>query len=407
MKTALGHLRVLDLSRIFAGPWATQNLADMGAEVIKIERPKKGDDTRAWGPPFLKDSQGQETKDSAYFMAVNRAKKSVTLDISTKQGQDIVRELAKTSDIVVENYKVGDLARYGLAWEDLQKINPRLVYCSITGFGQSGPFSELPGYDYVFQGMGGLMSLSGIPEGMPGGEPMRAGVAVSDLITGMYATSAILAAIEHRHISGKGQYIDLALLDCTVALTSYMAMNYFLSGVIPKRLGNAHSNMVPYQVFKVADGDMIVAVGNDSQFISLTKVLGVPELGTDERFNAPGQRVRNREILIPLIAQILLTKNMADWVELMDAANIPCGPINNMKQVFENEQVIHRKLKRSLVHSAGVQAPAVASPMNFSDTPIQHERSSPILGEHTNEVLKDIIGLDEETIQQYKKLGVI
>ncbi len=407
MKTALGHLRVLDLSRIFAGPWATQNLADMGAEVIKIERPKKGDDTRAWGPPFLKDAQGHETKDSAYFMAVNRAKKSVTLDISTKEGQDIVRELAKTSDIVVENYKVGDLARYGLAWEDLQKINPRLVYCSITGFGQSGPFAELPGYDYVFQGMGGLMSLSGLPDDQPGGEPMRAGVAVSDLITGMYATSAILAAIEHRHISGKGQYIDLALLDCTVALTSYMAMNYFLSGVVPKRLGNAHSNMVPYQVFKCADGNMIVAVGNDTQFVSLCKVIGAPELGTDPRFHSPGQRVINRNVLVPMIAAILLTKNMEDWVTLMDAANIPCGPINDMKQVFENEQVIHRNLKRSLTHGAGVEAPAVASPMNFSDTPIQHTRSAPMLGEHNTEVLEHILGMDSSTLQALKAKGII
>jgi crotonobetainyl-CoA:carnitine CoA-transferase CaiB-like acyl-CoA transferase len=255
--------------------------------------------------------------------------------------------------------------------------------------------------------MGGLMSLCGIPEGMPGGEPMRAGVAVSDLITGMYATSAILAAIEHRHISGKGQYIDLALLDCTVALTSYMAMNYFLSGVVPKRLGNAHSNMVPYQVFKCADGNMIVAVGNDSQFVSLCKVIGVPELGTDPRFHSPGQRVINREILVPMIAEILLTRPMAQWVDLMDAANIPCGPINNMQQVFENEQVIHRNLKRSIPHGAGVQAPAVASPMNFSDTPIQHTRSAPMLGEHNAEVLETLLGMDAQTIDTLRQKGII
>jgi len=407
MKSALGHLRILDLSRIFAGPWATQNLADMGAEVIKIERPKKGDDTRAWGPPFLKDAEGRDTKDSAYFLAVNRAKKSLTVDISKPEGQEIIRELAKISDVVVENYKVGDLARYGLAWEDLQKINPRLVYCSITGFGQSGPYSELPGYDYVFQGMGGLMSLTGIPEGQPGGEPMKAGVAVSDLITGMYATSAILAAIEHRHISGKGQYIDLALLDCTVALTSYMSMNYFLSGVVPQRMGNAHSNMVPYQVFKVADGNMIVAVGNDSQFVSLCKVIGLPELGTDERFHSSGQRNINRQILVPIIAEALLKRNMNDWVALMDAANVPCGPINNLKQVFEHEQVIHRNLKRSLPHAAGVQAPAVASPMNFSDTPIQHVRSAPALGEHSRDVLENILKMDQQKIDELASKGII
>jgi len=406
MNTALGHIRVLDLSRIFAGPWATQNLADLGAEVIKIERPRKGDDTRAWGPPFLKDAEGHETDDSAYFLAVNRAKKSVTLDISTPEGQDIVRKLAAVSDVVIENYKVGTLARYGLAWEDLQKINPRLVYCSITGFGQNGPFADLPGYDYVFQGMGGLMSLTGIPDGEPGGGPMKAGVAISDLITGMYASTAILAALEHRHISGKGQYIDLALLDCTVALSSYMSMNYFLSGKVPKRMGNAHSNMVPYQVFRCQDGNMIIAVGNDSQFVALCKVIGLPDLGTDSRFHTAGQRNRNRGELIPLIAEALMARTMDDWVARLEAENVPCGPIYDLKQVFEHEQVKFRGLKQSLPHAAGVDTPAVASPMNLSDTPIRHTRAAPALGEHNNEVLQGILGLDTDTLQALHNKGI-
>ena len=406
MNTALGHIRVLDLSRIFAGPWATQNLADLGAEVIKIERPLKGDDTRAWGPPFLKDAEGRETDDSAYFLAVNRAKKSVTLDISTPEGQEIVRKLAAVSDVVIENYKVGTLARYGLAWEDLQKINPRLVYCSITGFGQNGPFADLPGYDYVFQGMGGLMSLTGIPDGEPGGAPMKAGVAISDLITGMYASTAILAALEHRHISGKGQYIDLALLDCTVALSSYMSMNYFLSGKVPQRMGNAHSNMVPYQVFRCKDGNMIIAVGNDGQFVALCKVIGLAELVTDPRFHSAGQRVRNRGELIPLIAEALMARTMDDWVARLEAENVPCGPIYDLKQVFEHEQVKFRGLKQLVPHAAGVEAPTVASPMNLSDTPIRHTRSSPALGEHNNEVLQGILGLDADALEGLRKKGI-
>lgn len=407
MKSALSHIKVLDLSRVFAGPWATQNLADLGAEVIKIERPGRGDDTRAWGPPFLKDADGKESRDSSYFLSVNRGKKSVTLDISTPEGQDIIRELAKTADVVVENYKVGTLARYGLSWEDLKKINPRLIYCSITGFGQTGPLAELPGYDFVFQGMGGLMSMTGQPENSPGGEPMKVGIAISDLTTGMYATTAILAAIEQRRISGVGQHIDLALLDCTVALTSYMAINYFLSGQVPQRQGNAHTNMVPYQVFKCKDGNIIIAVGNDSQFVSLCQVLGMPDIGTDDRFSTPGQRNRNRETLIPMIGEVLMTKTMDEWVALLEPANVPCGPIYNLAQVFEQEQVKHRELKLSLPHSLGVDAPAVANPIKLSGTPIQYERSAPQLGEHNNEILQERLGLSSDKLDLMKKKGVI
>jgi len=407
MKSALSHIKVLDLSRVFAGPWATQNLADLGAEIIKIERPGRGDDTRAWGPPFLKDQNGQETKDSSYFLSVNRGKKSVTLDISTPEGQDIIRELAKDVDVVIENYKVGTLARYGLAWRNLQQINPRLIYCSITGFGQTGPLADLPGYDYVFQGMGGLMSLTGLPENSPGGEPMKVGIAISDLTTGMYAATAILAAIEHRRISGKGQHIDLALLDCTVALTSYMAMNYLLSGIVPLRQGNAHSNMVPYQVFKCKDGNIIIAVGNDSQFVSLCNVLGIPEFGVDPRFSSAGQRNRNREVLVPVLGEILMTKTMDEWVALLQPANVPCGPIYNLGQVFEHEQVKHREMMLPLPHSAGVPVPSVVNPIRLSDTPIQYTRSAPQLGEHNAEILKDRLGFSEEKLNHLKEKGII
>ncbi|MDO9114956.1 MAG: CaiB/BaiF CoA-transferase family protein [Polaromonas sp.] len=407
MKSTLGHIKVLDLTRILAGPWATQNLADMGAEVIKIERPIHGDDTRAWGPPFLKDAEGNETRDSSYFLSANRGKKSVTCDLSRPEGQELIRALAKDADVVVENYKVGTLARYGLAYEDLKKINPRLVYCSVTGFGQDGPYAALPGYDFVFQGMGGLMSITGQPEGMPGDEPMKVGIAISDLLTGMYATTAILGALEHRHLSGAGQYIDMSLLDCMVTVNSYMAINYFLSGNLPRRMGNAHANMVPYQVFRCKEGSMILAVGNDSQYRSFCKVIGRDDLAADERYASAANRNRNRAILIPQLAEMLLAKPMAEWVELFEVANVPCGPIYDMQQVFEDPQVQHRGMKLSLPHGAGVQAPAVASPLRFSDTPIEYGRAAPTLGEHTDAVLADKLGLDAERIAALRAKGVI
>jgi crotonobetainyl-CoA:carnitine CoA-transferase CaiB-like acyl-CoA transferase len=405
--TALGHLKVLDLTRILAGPWATQNLADMGAEVIKVERPAEGDDTRAWGPPFLKDDQGRETRDSSYFLSANRGKKSITVDLAHPEGQALIRDLAARADVVVENYKLGTLARYGLDYASLRAINPRLVYCSITGFGQNGPYAALPGYDFVFQGMGGLMSFTGQPEGTPGDEPMKVGIAISDLLCGMYATSAILAALEHRHLSGQGQHIDMALLDCVVSLSSYQALNYFLSGQVPRRMGNAHSNMVPYQVFRCKEGDVIVAVGNDSQYRAFCKLIGRDDLATDPRYANPGQRNRHRDILIPEIAQVMLTRTMSEWVERMEAANVPCGPINNMAQVFEDPQVRHRGMRLTLPHSAAGEAPAVASPIRLSDTPIRYGRAAPVLGEHTDAVLTDALGLSAARIAELRAKGVL
>ncbi|MGO4332310.1 CaiB/BaiF CoA transferase family protein [Cupriavidus sp. 2TAF22] len=407
MRKALGHIKVLDLTRVLAGPWATQNLSDMGAEVIKVERPGTGDDTRAWGPPFLKDADGRETADSSYFLSANRGKKSITVDLAAPEGQEIIRELARDADVVVENYKVGTLARYGLGYEDLRKLNPRLVYCSITGFGQSGPYAALPGYDFVFQGMGGLMSITGLPDGEPGGGPVKSGIAISDLLTGMYASTAILAALEHRNISGEGQYIDMALLDCVVTINSYQAINYFLSGKVPQRMGNAHSNMVPYQVFRCAEGDVIVAVGNDTQYAALCRVIGRPDLADDARFASAGQRNRNRDALIPQIAQAMLARTMADWVERMEAANVPCGPIYNMQQVFEDPQVRHRAMQVSLPHGAGVEAPGLANPIRFSGTPIAYERAAPTLGEHTEAVLAGHLGLPPERIAALRGKGVI
>lgn len=403
MKKALSHIRVLDLTRVLAGPWCTQNLADMGADVIKIERPEIGDDTRGWGPPFLKDAEGNETRDSSYFLSANRGKKSVTVDISKPEGQEIIRRLAAESDVLMENYKVGTLARYGLSYDDLRKINPRLVYCSLTGFGQTGPYSHLPGYDFVFQGMGGLMSITGFPES----EPVKVGIAISDLLTGMYASTAILAALEHRNVSGEGQHIDLALLDCVVNISSYQALNYFLSGKIPQRMGNAHSNMVPYQVFACKEGHVIVAVGNDSQYASLCRVLQRPDLATDERYVSAAQRNRYREELIPVISELMLTRTMKEWVALLEAANVPCGPIYDIKQVFEDPQVQHRGTKFTMPHATGVEAPSLANPIRFSATPITYERAAPVLGQHTKEVLGGMLGMSDDDIAALKERKIL
>lgn len=407
MKQALGHIKVLDLTRVLAGPWATQILADLGAQVIKVERPGAGDDLRGWGPPFLKDAQGNATRDAAYFLSANRGKKSVTLDIATPEGQEIVRQLTKEADVVVENYKVGTLARYGLGWDDLRAINPRLVYCSVTGFGQSGPYAPLPGYDYIFQGMGGLMSITGLPDGEPGGGPLKTGIPITDIVTGIYASTAIVAALEHRNVSGEGQHIDIALLDCLVNVTGCAVMNYFLSEKLPQRLGNSHSNMVPYQVFKCQEGEVIVAIGNDTQYGVFCRLIGRPDLATDPLFTSSAQRSINRERLIPQVAQAMLARPMSEWVEMMEAANVPCGPINNLQQVFEDPQVRHRQLKVSLPHGAGVDAPGVASPIRFSGTPITYGRSAPMLGEHTDEVLRGALGLSEERVAQLREKGVV
>jgi crotonobetainyl-CoA:carnitine CoA-transferase CaiB-like acyl-CoA transferase len=371
--------------------------------VIKIERPGVGDDTRSWGPPFLKDGAGDTTTDAAYFFSANRGKKSMTIDIASPQGQEIIRALARDADVVVENYKVGTLARYGLAWNDLRALNPRLVYCSVTGFGQDGPRAHLPGYDYVFQGMGGFMSITGAPDG----EPMKHGLAIGDLFAGMYATTAILAALEHRHVSGEGQYIDLSLLDCVVAITSYQAMNFFLSGNVPRRMGNAHPNMVPYQVFACSQGEMIVACGNDGQYAALCRVLGLDHLARDPRFATVSDRSQNRDALIPLLAHVLRTKTKDEWVSLMEAANVPCGPINDIQQVFEEEQVRHRGMKVTLPHSSGAELPTVASPIRLSATPIRYGQAGPRLGEHTATLLAERLGLTPERIAELRSQGVI
>lgn len=403
---ALSHLRVLDLTRVLAGPWATQLLADMGAEVIKVERPRTGDDTRAWGPPFLRDTEGRETAESSYFLSANRAKKSVTVDIASADGQALIRELASHCDVLIENYKVGTLERYGLDYARLAEINPRLVYCSLTGFGQDGPYAALPGYDFVFQGMGGLMSLTGQPDG-EGGAPIKCGIAISDILAGMYTASAVLAALEHRHLSGRGQYIDVALLDCVVALNSYQATNYFLSGRTPPRMGNAHTNMVPYEAFACQEGHVIVAVGNDTQFASFCGVIGRPELAGDERFAISAQRVRNRAQLIPVVADIMRTRSMHDWIRCMEAANVPCGPINSMAQVFDDPHVVQRQIKQMLPHPVGVDMPLLANPIRFSGTPIRHEQPAPMLGQHTDEVLAGLLGKSPEAIAGLRESGVL
>jgi len=407
MPRPLSHIRVLDLSRVLAGPWASQNLADLGAEVIKVERPGVGDDTRGWGPPWVKDRDGKDTRDSSYYLSCNRGKKSITLDISTPEGQDIVRRLAARSDVLIENYKVGTLARYGLAYEQLRALNPRLIYCSVTGFGQSGPYAPRPGYDFVFQGMGGLMSITGERDGEPGAGPMKVGIAITDILTGMYASLAITAAIAHCERGGGGQYIDMALLDCMVAFNANQISGYLVSGNIPKRYGNAHPNVVPYQVFPCKDGHIILAVGNDSQFTSLCRVAGRPELAEDERFRLMSGRIVNRNALIPLIAEIMTTRGMHEWIEVLEAANVPCGPINNMKQVFEDPQVRHRGMRVDIPTAAGVPCPSVASPMRFSETPVEYTVPPPTLGQHTQEILQGLLGMERAAIDALAAKGVV
>jgi len=407
MPRPLSHIRVLDLSRVLAGPWASQNLADLGAEVIKVERPGVGDDTRGWGPPWFKDSAGRDTNDSSYYLSCNRGKKSITLDISKPEGQSIVRALAAKCDVLIENYKVGTLARYGLDYAQLRSINPRLIYCSITGFGQSGPYAPRPGYDFVFQGMGGLMSITGERDDLPGGGPMKVGIAITDILTGMYASLAITAAIAHCERGGSGQYIDMALLDCMVAFNANQISGYLVSGNIPKRYGNAHPNVVPYQVFPCRDGHIILAIGNDSQFASLCKVAGRPELAEDERFRLMSGRIMNRDALIPLVAEIMLGRGMHEWISVLEAANVPCGPINNMQQVFEDPQVQHRGLKVEIPNPAGAPCPAVASPMRFSETPVEYSVPPPTLGQHTHEVLQQLLGIDRQAVDALAAQGIV
>lgn len=404
---ALSHLRVLDLSRVLAGPWAGQILADLGAEVIKIERPGNGDDTRAWGPPFLKDPRGENTSEAAYYLSANRNKQSVTIDFTQPEGQRLVRELAARSDIVIENFKVGGLKAYGLDYESLQLENPRLIYCSITGFGQTGPYAKRAGYDFMIQGLGGLMSLTGRPEGEDGAGPVKVGVALTDILTGLYSTSAILAALAHRDQGGPGQHIDMALLDVQVACLANQAMNYLTTGVSPRRLGNAHPNIVPYQDFPTADGDFILTVGNDNQFRKFAEVAGQPQWAIDPRFATNKQRVAHRAELIPLIRQATVFKTTAEWVTALEVAGVPCGPINDVAQVFADPQVQFRGLQVDLPHALGGTVPQVASPIRLSATPVEYRRAPPLLGEHTLEVLTGVLGLSDADVMTLREAGVL
>jgi crotonobetainyl-CoA:carnitine CoA-transferase CaiB-like acyl-CoA transferase len=403
----LEGIRVLDLSRVLAGPWAGQNLADLGAEVIKIERPKVGDDSRAFGPPWVKDSQGRDTRDSAYFTSANRGKKSISVNLQKPDGQELVRGLAEKSDVLLENYKVGDLARYGLGYEDLRKINPRLIYCSVTGFGQTGPYRERPGYDFMIQGMGGMMSVTGEPDGAPGGGPQRAGVPIADIITGMYASIAVCAALAHRAQSGAGQHLDLALLDSQIALLAYQNTNYFATGKAPGRIGNLHPNIVPYQPFRAADGEVIIACGNDNLYRKFCEAAGCVELADDPRFASNGKRVENRAELTRLLGEIFRKRTKKQWVELLDAAGVPNGPINDIAQVFAEPQVQARGVKIELDHPVAGPLPMVASPMRFSGTPLEFKRPPPLLGEHTDEVLQNLLAKSPAEIARLRADGTI
>jgi len=404
---ALGHIRVLDLSRVLAGPWCSQNLADLGADVIKIERPGCGDDTRAWGPPYARDAEGRDTGEAAYYLAANRGKRSVTVDIASPDGQALIRDLARHADVVLENYKVGQLKRYGLDYDSLKAVKPDLVYCSITGFGQDGPYAHRAGYDFLIQGMGGLMSVTGERDELPGGGPQKAGVALTDLMTGMYATIAVLAALTHRDRSGEGQYIDMALLDTQVAMLANVGSNYLNSGKAPKRWGNAHANIVPYQTFACLDGHIIVAAGNDGQYRKFVDAGGQPELATDPRFATNPARVANRDVLVPLLAAMVATRTRAEWIARLEAVGVPCGPINDIGEVFANEQVRARGMAVDLAHPAAGKVTLVRSPMKMSATPATSEKAPPLLGQHTDEVLRDVLGRSGDEIAALRARGVV
>jgi len=403
MAGPLSHIRVLDLSRVLAGPWAGQTLADLGAEVIKVERPDGGDDTRSWGPPFLTDDSGQPTADAAYFLSTNRGKKSVSIDFTCPAGRELICRLAERSDILLENFKVGGLAKYGLDYASLKQVNSRLIYCSITGFGQTGPYRERAGYDFLIQGMGGLMSVTG----EPAGEPMKVGVAIIDVMTGMYASTSVLAALAHRDRTGEGQHIDLSLLDVQVATLANQAMNYLVSGCVPQRLGNAHPNIVPYQALATADGHIILTVGNDGQFRKLCSIAGCTELAEDPRFASNATRVANRKVLIPLLEKALKQRNSTEWVSLMEAAGVPCGPINNIAEVFADPQVKSRQMRIELDHRNAGKVPLVGSPMKFSQTPVAYCQAPPTLGEHNAEILGQVLGLSEQQCLDLSAQGIV
>lgn len=402
MAGPLNGLRVLDLSRVLAGPWAGQLLADLGADVIKIERPGVGDDTRAWGPPFLKDQEGKPSRESAYYLCANRGKRSLALDITRKEGQDIIRQLAQTSDIVLENYKTGGLAKYGLDYTSLSALNSRLIYCSITGFGQTGPNADRPGYDFLIQGMAGLMSITGGP--LSG--PTKAGVAIADITTGLYSTIAILAAIQARHQSGRGQWIDMALFDVQLGWLANQASNYLVGGVTPGLLGNAHPNIVPYQDLRTADGRITVAVGNDGQFARFAEVLGHPEWATDSRFAHNKDRVAHRDILIDMIEAIMVTKSNEHWLSALEQVDVPGGPIQTIAQAFSDPQTIARELVVSLPHPTSGEVKTVANPIRFSETPIEYHRAPPLVGQHSFDILTEL-GFSKEDVDGLMNQGVI
>ncbi|KKW66820.1 CoA-transferase [Lampropedia cohaerens] len=409
MAGALSHIRVLDLSRILAGPWAGQLLADLGADVIKVERPGAGDDTRRWGPPWVRGEEGQDTAIAAYYLAANRNKRSMTIDIAQPEGQDLVRQLAAKSDVVLENYKCGGLRKYGLDYEALSAINPRLVYCSITGFGQTGPYAARAGYDFLIQGLGGLMSLTGRPDGEPGAGPMKAGVALTDILTGLYACNAVLAALAWRDqhgAHGRGQHIDLSLLDVQVACLANQALGYLATGENPQRLGNAHPSIVPYQDFPTADGYMILAIGNDGQFQRFCAEAGRPELAADARFATNAQRVAHRARLIPLLNQLTVTRTTAQWIEALEAQAVPCGPINRLSEVFADPQVRARGMAFAMPHPQAGSVPQVACPIRLSATPVENRKAPPALGQHTEEILKEL-GMDAAARASLKARGVV
>jgi crotonobetainyl-CoA:carnitine CoA-transferase CaiB-like acyl-CoA transferase len=402
MAGPLSPYRVLDLSRVLAAPWVGQTMADLGAEVIKVERPGLGDETRGWGPPFLADSEGAPTGESAYFLSANRGKKSVAVDIATPEGQQIVRDLAAKSDVLLENFKVGGLARYGLDYGSLESLNPGLVYCSITGFGQDGPYAARAGYDFMIQGMSGLMSVTG----EAGAMPMKVGVAVSDLFTGMYAAVAILAALSHRERTGEGQYIDMALLDCQIAALANQTSNYHISGAAPGRMGNAHPNIVPYQAVPTADGHIILAIGNDRQYAKFCEEAGRPELIDDPRFTGNIERVANRDALMEIIFEITRTRSSGDWIAALQAVQVPCGPINGLDEVFSDAHVRHRGMRIELDHPLAGTVPLTASPIRLSGTPVEYDRAPPLLGQHTREVLCGLLGREAAAVEDLMARGV-
>ncbi|MBN3728033.1 CaiB/BaiF CoA transferase family protein [Burkholderia sp. Ac-20379] len=404
---ALSHIRVLDLSRVLAGPWCAQTLADFGADVIKIERPGAGDDTRHWGPPYHRAPDGSDTREAAYYLAANRNKRSVTVDLASPEGQRVIRELAAQSDVVIENYKAGQLKKYGLDYDALRAVKPDLIYCSVTGFGQTGPYAHRAGYDFIVQGLGGFMSITGERDGEPGGGPQKAGVAIADLATGLYSTVAIMAALTHRERTGEGQYIDMALLDVQVALLANMNTNYLASGQPPTRWGNAHPNIVPYQTFQTSDGWIIVAVGNDGQFRKFVEAGGRGELADDPRFATNPSRVRHRAVLVPILAEMTRARGKDAWIAALEAAGVPCGPINDLGEVFENEQVVARGLQVELPHPSGTPVKLVRNPVKMSATPPEARSAPPLLGEHTDAVLRELLGYDDAAIAALRGKGAV